>query len=75
MLTTRQTNPLFPKYSLLGAKELINENNNPFGTSFNKKLNQKKEKNEEILEKISDKIVKDDNKNINKSNFLILKGK
>jgi len=41
--TTRQTNPLNPVYSILGGKELLNENNNPFGTTFNAKSLKKKE--------------------------------
>jgi len=33
--TKRQTNPLSPAYNLLGAKELLKENNNPYGTTHN----------------------------------------
>lgn len=36
--TSRQTNPLNPNYNLLGAKELTNENNNPYGTTYNLKF-------------------------------------
>jgi hypothetical protein len=39
--TKRSTNPLNPIYSLLGAKELTQDNNNPYGTSYNWKLKKK----------------------------------
>ncbi len=35
--TIRQSNPLNPQYNLLGAKELLNDNNNPYGTTYNLK--------------------------------------
>ena len=35
LCTSRVTNPLNPVYILPGSKELINKNNNPFGTTYN----------------------------------------
>jgi hypothetical protein len=49
--TTRQTNPLNPQYNLLGGKELPNEYNNPYGTTYN------------LINKKKDQRIKEENLN------------